>query len=127
MSEKDDLRKRIAALEDHSPEEIRIAAEQLKKLEFSFNLGNMEYDLFGLKRKDVLKIIDKIDGYDFKKLVDTRNIEPEYEEGGDKTSWAEQAKTSRIRLIVTAYLLLHRLRSDEPEAWDEVNELYFDD
>ncbi len=127
MSEKDELRAQITRLPDHSDEEIRIAADQLKNLEYSFNLGNIDIDLFEMRKEGVLREIDRIDSYSFQKLVETKNLEPAYKEGEDKEEWSEMAKTSRIRLIVQAFTLLSRLRSDEPEAWDEVNELYFDD
>lgn len=40
---------------------------------------------------------------------------------------AEAYKANHLRLLDYHYRLLARLRLDEPEAWDEVNELYEDD
>ncbi|MBN2510021.1 MAG: hypothetical protein JXB03_07085 [Spirochaetales bacterium] len=127
MNSIETMKSRIEALPDHDSEQIRIAHEQLKNLEFSFNLGNMEIDLFSMSKNDVLTLIDDIAGMDFQLLLATRNIEPEYREGSDKEAWAAMARESRIRLLVHEFTLLSRLRSDEPEAWDEVNELFFDD
>jgi hypothetical protein len=39
----------------------------------------------------------------------------------------EKLKFDHLNLLFYHYRLLCRLRRDEPEAWDEVNELYEDD
>jgi hypothetical protein len=39
----------------------------------------------------------------------------------------ERIRQDQLRLLVSQYDLLVRLRRDEPEAWDEVHELYEDD
>jgi hypothetical protein len=42
-------------------------------------------------------------------------------------SSAEEVKEKQLRMLLRNYALLARLRADEPEAWDEVHELYEDD
>ena len=127
MNEIETIKTEIAGLPDHNDEEIRIANEQLKNLEFSFNLGNMDIDLFGMTKSGALAQIGAIEKMDFEELLATRNLEPEYVQGENKEDWARAARVSRIRLFAHEFTLLSRLRSDEPEAWDEVNELFFDD
>jgi len=43
----------------------------------------------------------------------------------DKT--VEEVKRLLIQMLIQHFSLLVRLRRDEPEAWDEINELYEDD
>jgi hypothetical protein len=45
----------------------------------------------------------------------------------DPESWTALAKRIRIAYLCEQFELISRLRDDEPEAWDEINELYFDD
>lgn len=40
---------------------------------------------------------------------------------------AEQIKAEQLRMMIRNFQLLSRLRKDEPEAWDEIHELYEDD
>jgi len=39
----------------------------------------------------------------------------------------EEVKKRDIDILTSQFLLLERLRSGEPEAWDEIHELYEDD
>lgn len=39
----------------------------------------------------------------------------------------DRIRRDQIRLLVSQYELLHRLRMDDAEAWDQVHELYADD
>ena len=39
----------------------------------------------------------------------------------------DRIRQDQLRLLISQYDLLVRLRRDEPEAWDEVHELYEDD
>lgn len=40
---------------------------------------------------------------------------------------AEDLKRTTIGILVSQFTLLERLRAEEPEAWDEIHELYEDD
>ena len=40
---------------------------------------------------------------------------------------AEDLKQTTIGILVSQFTLLERLRAEEPEAWDEIHELYEDD
>lgn len=39
----------------------------------------------------------------------------------------EKVKETQLRMLLRNFQLLVRLRNDEPEAWDEIHELYEDD
>jgi len=39
----------------------------------------------------------------------------------------EELKKRDIDILTSQFLLLERLRAGEPEAWDEIHELYEDD
>jgi hypothetical protein len=122
----DDYVSRITSTPDHSQKEIRMADQQLKGLDYSFELGRIDVDMFTITKEGLLKALADIRSMDFDTLAATKNFEPAYG-GGDKEEWANDARHARIKLLAEKFLLLARLRSDEPEAWDEVNELYFDD
>ena len=121
------LKAQVYALPDHSRKEIALAADHLSQLQFSFNLGKIDVDLPRMTRGEVIREIERINSYSFQKLAASRNFEAEYRDGEDKEAWALMAKESRIKLLVSSFQLVSRLRSDEPEAWDKVNELIFDD
>lgn len=121
------LKAKVYALPDHSRKEIAVAADHLSTLQFSFNLGNIDVDLPRMTRSEVIREIERINSYSFRRLAETRNFEAEYRDGEDKEVWSLMAKESRIKLLVSSFQLVSRLRSDEPEAWDAVNELFFDD
>ena len=124
--ELDSYKSKIKNLSSHSNEEIRIAKEQAEMITFSINLGKIDLNLLSLKRDEFLEEITKIENLTFNELKDNVNFESPYN-GEDKEEWANYSKISRIKLLIDNFLLVSRLRDDEPEAWDEVNELFYDD
>jgi hypothetical protein len=119
-------RQKLSSSRRHTPEEISKATRQLRALQFSFEIGNLDVDLLDMTAPGLLALVDEIAALSFDELRKTRNFERDYE-GGDEQQWANYARWQRISLLLRNYELLVRLRSDEPEAWDEVNELFFDD
>jgi hypothetical protein len=109
----------------HSDEIIRQTANHLRMLHYSFELGNMHVDLFNMAPEGLESELEHIKKMSFDDLVLTRSFEKEYVKG-DRQSWAEYAKLYRMTLLVHKYDFLVRLRDNEPEAWDEVNETHFD-
>lgn len=110
----------------HSEETIRQTANHLRMLHYSFELGNMHVDLFNMTPEGLESELEHIKKMSFDDLVLTRSFEKEYVKG-DRQTWAEYAKLYRMTLLVDKYDFLVRLRDNEPEAWDEVNETHFDD
>lgn len=120
------LRAELRSLPDNTDAEIQRTAETLESLNYSFDLGAIELDLMRFRMADLEREFDRIDRWGFEEAVANRNFEPEYT-GGDREEYTREFKLSRMKLLLEKYRFLCRLRSDEPEAWDVVNELYYDD
>ena len=119
-------RDRIAQLPDHSQKEIDLAAKQLSMLDASFNTGTLDIDLARTSKKDLLAILDRIASMDMNEMREGWMFEPPFD-GRNPAAWLEQAKSIRQNYLTEQFELVSRLRDDDPEAWDEINELYFDD
>jgi hypothetical protein len=127
MSTRTDVyRRRIANLPDHSRREIDIAADQLTMLHAAFNTGSLDIDLLRMSKEDLLKIMESIDAMSLEEMRSGWMFEPPFD-SGDPEGWLRQAKDIRLNYLTEQFETLSRLRDDEPEAWDEINELYFDD
>jgi len=121
-----ELRSRVERLPEHPKERIDQTADRLRGMSFDFHLGTMEIHMFEITRGELLDEIDRIAAAGFGELRRKPNFEEGYS-GGDEERWANYARLFRIRMLVDKFELLSRLRDDEPEAWDEVEELYVDD
>lgn len=121
-----DYRKKIEVLPDHDQKAIDVAANQLEMLHASFYTGTMDLNLKRMSKDDVLKSIDSIESMDIEKMRSSWMFEPPFD-NGDPEGWLKQARLIRIAYLTEQFELLSRLRDDDPEAWDEINELYFDD
>lgn len=119
-------RKRIETLPAHDRNAIDIAAKQLEMLHASFYTGTMDLDLKRMTKDDVLKTIDSLESMDVDAMRSSWMFEPPFD-SQDPEGWLKQAKLIRITYLVEQFELVSRLRDDDPEAWDEINELYFDD
>ncbi len=122
----EEYRKRINSLPEHDRKSIDIAAEQLRMLQASFNTGSMDVDLINITKTNLLDLFQEIDGYSLEELRKTWMFEPPFDPAKPE-EWLDHAKQVRIAYLTEQFELLSRLRSDEPEAWDEINELFFDD
>jgi len=121
-----ELRDRVRSLPKRSKQQIEQASQRLHGMSYDFHLGTMDIDMFEITRDELLDETDRIAGTGFEELRSEPNFEEPYR-SGDEEEWANYARLSRIELLVDKFELLSRLRSDEPEAWDEVEELYVDD
>ncbi len=119
-------RKRIEALPAHDQNAIDVAAKQLEMLHASFYTGTMDLNLKRMIKDDVLKTIDSLESMDVDAMRSSWMFEPPFD-SRDPEGWLKQAKLIRITYLVEQFELVSRLRDDDPEAWDEINELYFDD
>ncbi|WP_319558829.1 hypothetical protein [Marispirochaeta sp.] len=121
-----DYRKKIEVLPKHDQKAIDVATNQLEMLHASFYTGTMDLNLKKMSKDDVLKTIDSIESMDAEKMRSSWMFEPPFD-SSDPEGWLKQARLIRIAYLTEQYELLSRLRDDDPEAWDEINELYFDD
>lgn len=107
-------------------DQVDIAARQLKMMHYDFELGPYQIEMMNADHQDVIRYLKNLDSMDFGKFQETRFIEPEYADG-PKEEYLKKEKIRRGTYIVSKYHLLCMLRLDDEKAWDEVNELYFDD
>jgi len=122
---KQEIYRRLEQLPDHSPETVKQTADHLAGLNATLAVGRMDLDPRE-SRQEIRRRLEAIDRLPLAELEATRNIEPPYA-GGDRDSWARDTRLARMNLLLKQYTLLSRLRDDEPEAWDGINELFFDD
>jgi len=123
---KQEIFRRLEELPDHSPEAVKQTADQLAGLNATLAVGRMELEPRDTGRQEIRRRLEAVDRLPLAELEATRNIEPPYS-GGDRDSWARETRLARMTLLIKQYTLLSRLRDDDPEAWDEINELFFDD
>ena len=99
-----EILKKIEALPpDAAPAEIRETARELRMMNYRPMLLNDVPDFCLLTKEGLAGLI------------------------GELTAGPEQLTEQHLNLLVYHYALLQRLRRNEPEAWDEVNELMEDD
>ena len=126
-----EIRQRLMSLPDHSAGRIKATADQLRMLHFSFVMGSLDVDLFEMTGSELLEIFEKIAALSFEELQRTPHFEKPYhgedQSAENREQWADYARLQRIEFLMKKYAFLLRLRDDEPEAWDQVNELVFDD
>ncbi len=85
---------------DVDNEKIESTADELDHLSYAPNLIIDAPDFLRATKKELIKLIDK--------AVDEKK---------------EDLTKEALNDILYYYQLLHRLRDDDPEAWDEINEL----
>ncbi len=118
------LAEEISSLPDHTSNEIESAAHHLEMLHYQNLLDSVDKNFLRYRKEDVLKKLKEIAIADIAKLQSTRTVVEEWE---NPDVSPETNRARRMELIVREYQKLCRLRSNEPEAWDEINELYYDD
>ena len=108
----------VEQLPSHSPETIEATARQLEKIGYSPMLIIPVEDFIRFKKDDVIGEMKKtasLSGGEMAALGFT-------DEGEHRARKAEQ-----LSLLKYFFSLVSRLRNDDPEAWNEVSELYQDD
>lgn len=106
MNTLNEIRKEASELpDDHDDKSIQSTANDLLGMKYTPTLIFETPGFHNMKKGDILSEIDRIESMD------------------EKT----EQKITHLKLLIYHYKLLIRLRNNEPEAWDEVNELYEDD
>jgi len=109
----------LASLPDHNPGIIDETGQRINR-ETRFTDDPAWKPLIHATQDDVLKMIHGIADMDFDGLkADLQRFEPPYQ-GGSKTMWCEDIKLVRMRILIERYRLIHRLRSQDTEAWSEI-------
>ena len=116
-----EIKKELESQPETSSEEIEQAAKELEQLNFSptFILGVPNF--IRMTKSGILGKIDEVAAYPKEKLVELGFSPAELEDNGEKK------KLTQMKIMLYHFKLLTRLRKNEPEAWDEVNELYEED
>ena len=122
----DQYRKRIALLPEHDSKQVEQAATQLDMLHASFNTGSLDLPLTRMRKHEVIEQIGRFERMNVKEMREGWMFEPPFDPE-DPSGWLEKAKEIRKAYLTEQFELISRLRDDDPEAWDEINELYFDD
>gem|GEM_PF-1445271 len=118
------LEAEIDRLPDHTPEEVESAAHHLEMLHYQNMIEAVDRNFIRFRKTDVLKKLEEIARMNAEHLRATRTVVEEWDR---KDVTAEENRRRRMELIVREYKKLCRLRSNDPTAWDEINELYYDD
>jgi len=99
-------------------DDIERTARDLEKINFEPPVFIPSRGFLRYRVRDIHREIDRIAGLKEEDLKDIRVA---------KEMSPEELKEKNINILVGQYLLLERLRAGEPEAWDEIRELYEDD
>lgn len=116
----------LEGLPEHPPDVIQKTADHLRMLSFSFTHGKLDLDLVHLTRSQLREELERLVSLSPEEFNAELNMERPYA-GGDMERWAREAKLQRMRFLLDKYAFMCRLRDNDPEAWDAVNELFYDD
>lgn len=103
-------------------------------LEARLTVPFLDIDVARMTADTCLGEIARLEAMDADALSRTPGIEESLEQrfgpsptAEQRTAWERYVKTSRLSQLMRMFELVDRLRRDVPEAWDEIEELYFDD
>lgn len=114
----DALKAEIAALPDVETNDVQQAAIRLQEIHFTPTLMLPVERFLYWSKSDLLTEIDRVASLT---EADLRA------QGVALAQTAEEIKLEQIGLLVYHFKLLTRLRHDEAEAWDKIDELYAED
>lgn len=109
---------KVTNLPSHSHDAVEKAAARLEDYRYSPMLLIPVNDFIRLTKEELIE--------EMQRTVDLKESdmrEMGFPDGADLTTKKDQ----QLNLLVHHFSLLSRLRDDEPEAWDEITELYEDD
>ena len=104
--------------EDAPPEKIEETAATLERLNYEPVLLIRTPDFLRMTRRQLEAEIERVNTMGDAEMTD---------EGFAADANLGEFKAKHLQLLIYHFGLLCRLRSDEPEAWDTINELYEDD
>ncbi|AEJ62061.1 hypothetical protein Spith_1802 [Spirochaeta thermophila DSM 6578] len=116
----------LERLPDHAPDIIQKTAAHLDMLSFSFTQGKLDLDLVRITKAQLREELERLASLGPEEFEAELNMEKPYS-GGDREAWARKAKLQRMRFLLDKYAFVCRLRDNDPETWDAVNELFYDD
>jgi tRNA/tmRNA/rRNA uracil-C5-methylase (TrmA/RlmC/RlmD family) len=108
----------VERLPSHSPERIETTAHQLEKIGYSPMLIIPVESFIRFKKDDVIREMKKTASLDESEMAAL---------GFTDGSEHDGRKIQQLSLLRYFFSLVSRLRNDDPDAWNEVSELYQDD
>jgi hypothetical protein len=108
----------VEQLPSHSPETIEATAQRLEKIGYSPMLIIPVENVARFAKDDMIREMQRTARLDQSDMAAL---------GFTEDSDLDARKTQQLNLLRYHFALLSRLRSDDPEAWNEVSELYQDD
>lgn len=108
----------VQRLPSHSPETIEATARRLEKIGYSPMLIIPVEDVLRVTKDDMIREVKRTASLDPGDMAAL---------GFTEDSDLDAKKAQQLSLLRYLFALLSRLRSDDPEAWDEVSELYQED
>ena len=105
-------------LTSHTPEKIETTARQLEKIGYSPMLIIPVENFIRYTKDDVIREMKKTTSLDESEMAAL---------GFTDGSEHDARKAQQLSLLKYFFSLISRLRDDDPEAWNEVSELYQDD
>ena len=116
----------IETLPSHSGEEIAAAVRHLSMMAYQCPVDFTEKDFLFLTKDDLGKELSRIANLSPEEL---RRSPSQVEEWPDMSTEndVERNRIRRMEFLFREFRDLSRLRSNDPKAWDKVNELYYDD
>ena len=121
---RDEIARQVAGFTEFDDAAIESAAHHLEMLYYQNLIDFTGKDFLRLKNKEFLAEIDAVMNMSARTLGTTATVVEDWTDG---PASAEANRTKRLEFMFKEFDKLRRLRANEPEAWDEVNELYYDD
>lgn len=120
----DDIVRMAAGLPEQGKDAVETAAHHLEMLHYQNLVDFTGKDFLRLTNQEFLAELDRVMKMSPRELGVTATV---IEDWTDGAASAEANRAKRLEFMFKEYGKLCRLRANDPEAWDEINELYFDD
>jgi hypothetical protein len=120
----EEIAAKAALLPDHSADEIEGAAHHLEMLHYQNLIDFTKKNFIRLTKTDFLDELRRVLKFTPRELGVTATVAEDWTRG---EAAAEENRILRLEFMFRRFKKLSGLRSNDPEAWDEINELYFDD
>lgn len=121
----DEILRELEAMPAHDAAAVEAAARHLEMLHYQVLVDFTSRDFLRLSNREFIAELDAVMKMDGDSLRASATVVEEWT--GDAKKSPEENRAKRMEFMFKEYRKLCRLRGNEPEAWDEINELYYDD
>jgi len=116
----------IEPLPSHSGEEIAATARHLSMMAYQCPVDFTMKDFIFLTKGDLEAELSRIANMSQEELRRTPSQVEEWPDMPTEND-VERNRIRRMEFLLREFRDLARLRSNDPKAWDKINELYYDD